>query len=193
VASPLLSLVVVVLVAASGCFNPFFLTEVETLVNHAPTVDGMTPEPSFGMIPVNVGDNCTPKSFGPVARVDDADADPLTVLWSIVIKIESDSEVGSRVDLKQDVMAPLEEPTPEGFLYEPFEPFEPSRVLLESKLLGSTNLQRQVNERAQDGQLLELRISDGGFLGDDVAVPEGRDLFFASWHIQLQNTACHNP
>ena len=161
----------------TACVNPLFFDNVQPATNHAPVVVNMQPQPSFGRIQVLVGPNCAPDETFRADRVDDADLDILTVRYSLLVpRGVTDS---NRITVFESEMLPLDEAV-DGRFYD-FQPFQldSSRLTI---LLGG-DLTPQFD--AASGQLLELRISDGGFKTGTNDAPEGAGLFFISWPIKL--------
>lgn len=163
-----------------GCVNPLFFDNVAPAANHAPVVINMQPQPTFGRIVTLTGLNCAPNETFIAARVEDADFDRLTASYTLLLPRDETPD-GARVNLLEIVLEPLPEPVDGVFYVLP--PFQLDATTLRTKI-GVAEL--NVQAERPEGQLLELRISDGGFVGaDDVAVPDGAGLFFMSWAIQL--------
>lgn len=171
--------------AMTACVNPLFFDNVQAAVNHAPVVVNMQPQPTFGRIEVNVGENCAPDETFRAERLEDADFDVLTVRYSLLLP----RGVGGskRETVLEQELVPFDEPI-EGRLYD-FQPFQLDGSRLNILLGGDVG--EQVDR--PEGQLLELRISDGGFKAGTDDVPEGAGLFYMSWAIKLTRVDCVAP
>ncbi len=163
-----------------GCVNPLFFDNVAPAANHSPVVINMQPQPSFGRIVVNTGDNCGATETFVASRLEDADFDQLTATFMMLVPRNNDPD-GTRFKLMEVVLDPLPEPVDGAFYVLPPFQLDPSNVVLR---VGEAELREQALR--PEGQLLELRISDRGFIGeDDTNVPEGAGLFFMSWAIEV--------
>lgn len=163
-----------------GCVNPLFFDNVAPAANHAPVVINMQPQPTFGRIVVNPGLNCAPTETFIATRVEDADFDRLTASFNLLVPRDETPD-GVRFNLFEIVLEPLEEPVDGAFYVLPSFQLDPTTLRTK---VGRAELGLQADR--PEGQLLELRISDGGFEGpEDIAVPEGAGLFFISWAVQL--------
>jgi hypothetical protein len=163
-----------------GCVNPLFFDNVAPAANHAPVVINMQPQPSFGRIVVNTGNNCGATETFVAGRLEDADFDQLTATYMMLVP-RDDTPSGARFKLFEVVLDPLPEPVEGAFYVLPPFQLDPSNVRLR---VGVAELGVQADR--PEGQLLELRISDRGFIGeDDTNVPEGAGLFFMSWAIAV--------
>jgi hypothetical protein len=174
------------LVAAGtvGCLNPLFFTDVEVPVNHAPILTGLVPEPSVRRREINVAANCVPLDTFRAARLDDADFDVLTVRWTLFLDREG-SVGGARERIVEEELVPLDPPV-DGIVYD-LRPFVLDRTKVLAAL-GSAELAAQTGPGVE-GQLLELRISDGGFKTGTDEPPDGAALLYHSWAIKLTDVA----
>jgi hypothetical protein len=171
------------MLAASGCFNPTCIGEVQPRENHVPVVE-VQPDPSFEAIPVDLGADC----FTTELRIDalnDDDGDTLTVRYDMLLQ----RRVGSppaRVPLQ---LGPPIEPSSEGdYPLNAFTNLKIDAALIE-RAVGSL----PDDPNVADTQLIELRVSDNGFVADAAGVPvvpEGGGLFFSNWLVRLSEGDC---
>jgi hypothetical protein len=141
----------------------------------------MTPEPSFANIDANAGSNCgQPPSFS-AERLDDADLDTLTVRWTLLVPR---GEGAASVRLIEEELEPLDPPV-DGVVYD-FRRFELDRTKLVNALGGDLSEQAKPDHE----QLLELRISDGGFKAGTDDPRDGAGLVFLSWGIKIRDVDC---
>ena len=157
----------------------------EPAVNHAPVVVAMQPEPDVGRIEINLGDGCVPSETFLAERVEDADLDVLTVRYSLLLPRGA---IGSkRESVREQELVPFDEPV-DGRWYD-FQTFQLDGTRVNDLLGGDVS--EQVNR--PEGQLLELRISDGGFQAGSDEAPEGAGTFYLSWPIKLTRVDCVAP
>lgn len=186
----LLSLLAPLVLVTTGCLNPFFFENVEEPVNHAPILTDMEPAPSFERIEVNVAPNCGPLVTFRPARLDDADFDTLTVRWSLFFA-QTGSEDGARRILFEEDLEPCSggSPCPSDDPEVPIYDFHPFELVHENvrDALGLAELDAQTGGApGVEGQLLELRISDGGFQTGKDDARDGAALVYMSWPIRLR-------
>jgi hypothetical protein len=166
---------------ATACFNPVYIGKVEPRENHVPIVEAFPP-PTFEPLQADVGDGCAPLSI-PITTLDDADGDELTVRFDALV---SRNGRAARVELRE---SPPIGPSTEGSY--PLTAL--TTLTLDEELLAARlgDLERQMDPRNNLTQLIELRVSDAGFVtddnGDPVADADG-GIVFLSWMIRL--TAC---
>ena len=178
--------VVALLLLCLGCLNPLIIDKVQTDVDHAPVVTHMSPQPSFGRLDVNAGKNCAPLTTWRADRLDDADLDTLTVRWTLLLP-SADNPDGRTTSLP-DIQLDPQDPPVNDVVYA-FAPFTLDRTTV-LRFMESTQLSDQAANHSDVGQLLELRISDGGFKSGTDDAPDGFVVFFQSWAIVLRNTDC---
>jgi hypothetical protein len=165
--------------------NPLFFDNVQPAVNHAPVVVNMRPRPSFARIEMNVGENCAPQETFRPERVEDADLDVLSVRWSLLLQAKDFADGVSQALLDYEI-EPLESPV-EGSFYV-FPEFQVDRTTVLQRLRGDLDVQTPPfddDDPVIDGQLLELRISDGGFAPGSDEAREQAGFFYLSWPIRL--------
>ena len=168
---------------ASGCFNPTCIGEVRPRENHVPVVE-VQPDPSFEPIPVNVGADCAPTELT-ITDMNDADGDTLTVRFDMLLQ----RRVGSgpaRIELFE--APPLDEQPDGTYAINAFTTLKIDRNLVDAKLGGVPD-----NPELADTQLVELRVSDSGFINDENGDPvtgDGGGLFFSNWLIRLADDDC---
>jgi hypothetical protein len=166
---------------ASACFNPVYLGKTEPRENHVPIVEAFPP-PSFEPLQADVGEGCAPLTI-PITTLDDADGDILTVRFDALV---SRNGRAARVELRE---SPPISPSDDG----EYPLTALTTLVLDEDLLAARlgDLERQMDPRNNLTQLIELRVSDTGFVtdenGDPVADGDG-GLVFLSWMIRL--TAC---
>lgn len=165
----------------AACFNPNYIGKPEPRENHVPIVEAF-PAPGFEPLQADVGEACAPLSI-PITVLDDADGDIVTVRFDALVNRNGRA---ARVTLQE---SPPLRPSEEG-LY-PLTAF--TTLTLNEDLLSRQlgDLERQMDPRNNLTQLIELRVSDTGFVtdenGDPVADGDG-GLVFLSWMVRL--TAC---
>jgi hypothetical protein len=164
-----------------ACFNPIYLGKTEPRENHVPIVEAFPP-PSFEPLRAFVGRGCAPLTI-PITALDDADGDILTVRFDALV---SRNGRAVRVELRE---SPPISPSDDG----EYPLTALTTLVLDEDLLAARlgDLERQMDPRNNLTQLIELRVSDTGFVanenGDPVADGDGA-LVFLSWMIRL--TAC---
>lgn len=166
--------------AGPGCLNPLLFDELEVNVNHAPLLLNVQPRPTFGNLDVNVGSGCAPRTFR-AERLEDADLDILTLRYSILVPRGA---AEARILLREEELVALEEPA-DGVVYD-LRPFELTALVLRTALGG--DIDEQV--RDDNEQLLELRVSDGGFKAGTDEPRDGAALEYVSWSIKLRDAPC---
>jgi hypothetical protein len=164
--------------AMTACLDPLLQTELDVPVNHPPVLSGVAPAPGASPISLNVGPDCAASaSFR--GTLDDLDEEELTIRWNLLVEREG-LEGGARERLLELALAPAEERLPDGQLYD-FRPFEITlatlRVALDPVTIEGFD--------GADDQLLELRISDGGFLAGKEEPALGAGFAFFSWAIRI--------
>lgn len=163
---------------SAACFNPTYLGKTEPRENHVPIVEAFPP-PSFEPLQADVGEPCLPLTF-PITTLDDADGDILTVRFDALV---SRNGRPARVELRE---SPPISPSDEG----EYPLTALTTLVLDEDLLAARlgDLERQMDPRNNLTQLIELRVSDTGFVtdenGDPVADGDG-GLVFLSWMIRL--------
>jgi hypothetical protein len=172
---------------AVGCLNPVLVSQVEVDVNHAPVIASAQPLPDVAPVSIELGrslaENCRPVSFR-LDTLQDADLDRLTVRFFLLI--ERDDVVRAREEIFGASLDPLDTPAPDGGRYPPVV-LDVSRALIQGNL-GRVETDAQT---AGKTQLLEVRVSDRGFVEGTVAdVPDGAGLAFLSWQVQLTADGC---
>ena len=176
VAPALLMLVV------SGCFNPPCIGQVRPRENHVPVVQ-VQPDPSFEPIRADVGDECAATALS-IIDWSDADGDTLTVRFDMLLQRRVGSGP-SRIELREFQPIPA---LPDGSYPLGTTPLVIDSNLVDSKLGGVPD-----DLDLADTQLIELRVSDSGFVNDengDPVVGEGGGLFFSNWLIRLADVPC---
>ncbi len=162
---------------ASGCLDPTCIGEVRPRENHVPVVE-VTPEPTFEPVPAPVGLCCRPTSLA-IQTMSDADEDFLTVRYDILIRRQLASEP-QRINLfESQPITQTDGKYPTGTTDLRLNP---------DLIFGQLGLLPEI-----DTQLIELRVSDNGFVNDEKnvpIVPDGGGLFFASWLIRLSDVSC---
>ena len=164
--------------SASACFNPTYIGKTEPRENHVPIVEAFPP-PSFEPLQADVGEGCAPLSI-PITTLDDADGDILTVRFDALVNRNGRA---ARVELREN---PPISPSDEG----EYPLTALTTLVLDEELLAARlgDLERQMDPRNNLTQLIELRVSDTGFVndenGDPVADGDG-GLVFLSWMIRL--------
>jgi hypothetical protein len=159
----------------TGCFNPVRIGAEQLLEDHVPVVEALPP-PTFEPLVAQVGDECKPLAFI-IDTLDDPDGDTLTVRFDAVVERNGRA---SRVLLRETPpILPLEDGT--------YPLTGLTRLTLDQDLLGA----RLGDVDTQKGrtQLIELRVSDTGFVSDENGdpVPDGDGgVVFLSWLITLQ-------
>jgi hypothetical protein len=163
---------------SAACFNPTYLGKTEPRENHVPIVEAFPP-PSFEPLQADVGEGCAPLSI-PITTLDDADGDILTVRFDALVNRNGRA---ARVELRE---SPPISPSEEG----EYPLTALTTLVLDEELLAARlgDLERQMDPRNNLTQLIELRVSDTGFVtdenGDPVADGDG-GLVFLSWMIRL--------
>lgn len=179
----LLAPVLLTLLVTMGCIDPFLIDGVRTPTNHAPVAEGVEPPPGFAPIPAQFGADCDTLDVR-VGRLFDDDLDPLTVRYTLLFKRDGAAN-GARELLFEDEVVPVE--NLEGELVYDLTPLELTEALLRSEV---GDLDDQVAPGNTLTQLLELRISDGGFVPGDDKPREGAAMVFYSWLIDLDDSDC---
>jgi len=184
VAPALLLIAVALGVSTMGCINPFYVDEFRPLTNHAPTGEAVSPEFRFEPNLAQIGDGCRALVVN-VANLFDADLDALTVRITLLLKRDGGSDDGVRERLFEDELVPVE--NLEGELVYDFVPLELTEALLRSEV---GDLDDQVAPNNTLTQLLEVRISDGGFEPGEDKPRDGSGLLYFSWLIDLDDLPC---
>ena len=180
-AGPRLLAPALLLMAGMGaaCINPNYVGKPVPLENHTPVVEAF-PAPTFEPLAADVGGDCAPLTFD-ITRLEDADGDTLTVRFDIVLRRQGRA---TRVELRE---SPPLRPDQDGVF-----PLGTALTTLElnEDLLGARlgDLDAQMDPANNNTQLIELRVSDAGFVadenGDPVVDGEG-GLVFLSWLVRL--------
>ena len=183
-ASPrVLSIVALVLLPSSlGCLN-LAPGEKEADVDHVPVIASVSPEPTPDPVNVNIGAECRPETFR-IDSLDDPDDDTLTVRWHLLFNRDG---LTVREQIDAEAVPHLENPTSNGQEYKPLT-LDLRRPLF-TRELGAAG----IREQSAPGvfQLLEVRVSDDGFVEGDVPeVPPGAGLAFRSWTMKLLDNDC---
>jgi hypothetical protein len=166
-----------VMCALTACLDPILINELQVEENHPPELSEVTPEPGFAPLQVVVGENCLPETFA--AQLSDLDDDVLTIRFNLVVQ-RTGSDNGARERVREEELAPAEERGPEGQQYN-FQPLDLSFATLVS-ILDVDGLRNETNK---PGQLLELRVSDNGFLAGQEVAGAGAGTAYFSWAIKL--------
>lgn len=166
-----------------GCIDPFLIDGVRPPTNHAPTGEAVSPPFKFEPVAAPFGEGCQPLVVR-VADLFDADLDPLTVRITLLLE-RNGAANGARELLFEDELIPVE--NVEGQMVYDLLPLELTEQLLRSEV---GDLDDQVAPGNTLTQLLELRISDGGFVPGDDKPRDGAALLFFSWLIDLDDSAC---
>lgn len=182
-APALLTLLLALSALTMGCIDPFLIDGVRPPTNHSPVAEGVEPPPGFAPIPAQFGDGCDTLDVR-VGRLFDADLDALTVRYTLLLKRDGAAN-GARELLFEDEIVPVE--NLEGELVYDLLPLELTEALLRSEV---GDLDDQVAPGNTLTQLLELRISDGGFVPGEDKPREGAALLFYSWLIDLDDSDC---
>jgi hypothetical protein len=163
--------------ATGACLDPLLINEIDVVENHPPILKDVQPEPEHKPQLIRVGSNCgVDVSFR--GRVEDLDADQLTVRWNLRIQLDG-VQGGARYALEEKALVPLPERGPNGEQYE--------LLLMELTLatLGKKIEEATLRRHDMEDYLLELRVSDGGFIPGQ-EVPESIFGFaFFSWAIRI--------
>ncbi|MDP2341239.1 MAG: hypothetical protein Q8O67_09790 [Deltaproteobacteria bacterium] len=172
------------MLVASGCFNPTCIGEVQPRENHVPVVE-VQPDPSFNAIPADIGKDCEPITLR-IDAMNDADGDTLTVRFDMLLQRRAGTG-GARIELAE--REPIE-PSPDGtYALNSFTNLEINRGLIDAKVGNLSD-----DPEVADTQLIELRVSDNGFVKDENDVPvvpgDGDGLFFSNWLIRLSEADC---
>ncbi len=183
-APALLALVVALGASTMGCINPFYLDGLRPPTNHAPTGQAISPAFKFEPNLAQFGEGCRPLVVH-VVDLFDADLDTLTARITLLLKRNGGSVDGVRERLFEDELVPVE--NQEGELVYDFIPLELTESLLRSEV---GDLDDQVAPGNTLTQLLELRISDGGFVPGEDRPRDGAGLLSFSWLIDLDDSAC---
>ncbi len=171
-------------VVTAGCFNPNHIGRPVEGENHVPIVD-ILPTPTLTPIAAAVSldgvDACAPTEFNFIS-LDDSDGDILTVRWDLVF-----GGFGGEVrrELKSSPpLAPLDDGS--------YAANDSTDLSLDAaglrRRLGA-DLDAQVGAGDDVFQLLELRVSDGGFVADsngDPIAPPGARLVYRTWNVKLE-------
>lgn len=184
VAPPLLMVAAALLAPTMGCIDPFLIDGVRAPTNHAPTGEAVSPRFQFEPNPAQFGDGCQALVVN-VANLFDADLDALTVRVTLLLKRDGGAVDGVRERLFEDELVPVE--NLEGALVYDFVPLELTEALLRSEV---GDLDDQVAPNNTLTQLLEVRISDGGFVPGQDKPRDGSGLLYFSWLIDLDDQAC---
>lgn len=162
----------------AACFNPTYIGHPVPRENHVPVVEAFPP-PSFEPLQADVGGTCAPLTLS-ITQLEDADGDILTVRFDAFV-----NRTG------RGVRVPLRESPPLSALETGDYPLTALTTLaLDEELLSAKlgDLERQMDPRNDLTQLIELRVSDTGFVadenGDPVADGDG-GLVFLSWMVRL--------
>ncbi len=162
----------------SACLNLNYVDKPIPRENHVPVVE-VFPPPSFEPLQALVGDACSPRTFT-IDPLQDADEDILTVRWDILLKRD---ERPARVLLRESPPIP---PLDSG----EYPLTALTTLSLDRALLGARlgDLDQQMDPLNNRTQLIELRVSDTGFVadenGDPVADGDG-GVVFHSWMVKL--------
>ncbi|MBI1948257.1 MAG: hypothetical protein HYS27_21390 [Deltaproteobacteria bacterium] len=167
-----------------GCIDPFYIDGVRAPTNHAPTGDAVSPKFQFEANLAQFGDGCRPLVVN-VANLFDDDLDALTVRITLLLKRDGGAIDGVRERLFEDELVPVE--NQEGVLVYDFVPLELTAALLRSEV---GDLDDQVAPGNTLTQLLEVRISDGGFVPGEDKPRDGSGQLYFSWLIDLDDQAC---
>ena len=171
------------MLAATGCFNPTCIGEVQPRENHVPVVE-VQPDPSFEPIAVDLGADC----FTTELRIDamnDDDGDTLTVRFDMLLQ----RRVGSPAARVPLLLGPPIEPDDDGAY--PLNFF--TTLKLDAALIEAAVGSLPDDPNVADTQLIELRVSDNGVVNNTAGVPvvgAGGGLFFANWLVRLQEADC---
>ncbi len=163
---------------ASACLNFDYVDEPIPRENHVPVVE-VFPAPSFEPLQADVGEPCLPRTLT-INALQDADEDILTVRWDVLLKRD---ERPVRVLLRESPPIP---PLDSG----EYPLTELTTLTLDRTLLGARlgDLDQQMDPLLKRTQLIELRVSDTGFVadenGDPVADGDG-GVTFQSWMVKL--------
>ena len=182
-APALLGLVTALGALTMGCIDPFLIDGVRPPTNHAPTGEAVSPELKVYPVAAPFGEGCQPLVVR-VAQLFDADLDPLTVRITLLLARDGAPD-GARELLFEDELVPVENLEGE-FVYD-LVPLELTEALLRSEV---GDLATQVAPGNTLTQLLQLRVSDGGFVPGEDKPREGAALLFFSWLIDLDDTDC---
>ena len=162
----------------AACFNPTYIGQPVPRENHVPVVEAF-PAPSFEPIQADVGAACAPLTLS-ITQLQDADGDVLTVRFDALINRNGRA---ARVLLRESPpLSPLETGD--------YPLTALTTLVLDEDLLGARlgDLDRQMDPRNNLTQLIELRVSDAGFVadenGDPVADGDG-GVVFLSWMVRL--------
>jgi hypothetical protein len=177
----------------AACLDPVLIDEVEVEENHAPVISTFHPEPIHplpGPDPVKriVGPGCVDEpTFGVVIEDVDADGeDPdyaLTVRWVLVVK-RAGVPSGARERFAELELQPLPERGPQG------EQFDLPDAVIDEALLRRLfdDLDRFDPATHNETQLLELRVSDGGFNpGEDDEPRPGAGFLLFTWTLDIEH------
>lgn len=170
--------------ATAACLNPTYIGGPVPRENHVPVVEAF-PAPSFAPLPADVGGDCAPLTFD-IVTLQDADGDTLTARFDMLVG-RNDRPV--RVLLRQ---SPPLTPLDNGF----YPLNELTTLELSEERLGI--LPGALSEQTKAGatQLVELRVSDTGFVADEngnpVAAGDG-GLVFLSWMVKLNECVVVTP
>lgn len=171
-------------VVATGCFNPNLIGHPLPEDNHVPVVE-VLPTPTLNPLDAVVEidqQGCAPLEFE-ITKLEDADGDTLTVRYDIVVQ-----RPGSAAEFRQRLKS-----TPPITVSDDGTYPLPNNTGLELNFntlntpLGS-NLDDQIVADAEVFQLIELRVSDNGFVDDDLGpprAPAGDGMFFISWNVKV--------
>ncbi|MCC7071795.1 MAG: hypothetical protein IT383_10755 [Deltaproteobacteria bacterium] len=180
----MLALTVALLAPTMACINPFYIEGVRPPTNHAPTGEAISPAFKFEPNLAPFGDACRPLVVN-IVNLFDADLDTLTVRVTLLLKRNGGALEGVRERLFEDELVPVE--NQEGELVYDFVPLELTESLLRSEV---GDLDAQVAPGNTLTQLLEVRISDGGFVPGEETPREGAGLLAFSWLVDLDDSAC---
>jgi hypothetical protein len=177
---PLLAPAVLMVVVSAACFNPNHIGQAVPKENHVPVVE-VFPAPSFAPLQADVAldaatSGCAPLSFN-IVRLEDADGDPLTIRFDMVLNR------GAEVRQNLKLSAPLQ-PLDDGS-YPLTANTELTLDAAQLNVLGDLRAQAESEDHTQ---LVELRVSDSGFVPGNSNEPIAADdggLFFFAWAIKL--------
>jgi hypothetical protein len=176
----LLAPAVLMVVMSAACFNPNHIGQAVPKENHVPVVE-VFPAPSFAPLQADVAldaatAGCAPLSFN-IVRLEDADGDPLTIRFDMVLNRGAEA----RPNLKES--APLQ-PLDDGS----YPLTANTELTLDAAQLNLKLGDLRAQAESDDTQLVELRVSDSGFVPGNSNEPVAADdggLFFFAWTIKL--------
>jgi hypothetical protein len=175
----LLASTVLLVVGSAACFNPNHIGQAVPKENHVPVVE-VFPAPSFAPLQADVAldaatAGCAPLTFN-IVQLEDADGDPLSIRFDMVINRGGEL----RLNLKQSApLLPLDDGS-----YPLTASSELTLDTAQLNVLGDLDVQTKPDAF----QLIELRVSDNGFVpGDSGGFVPGDDggMFSFAWAIKL--------